>query len=601
MKTIIFSILMAGMMAQAWAQELYDYKTPRESQDWCTISIKTKPSDGPDLPLVLLIGDSITVRYSSEVGAALKNKAYVSLLGTSKAVGDPALLDEIKLVLRQNKYAVIHFNYGLHGGIEGFRNGFSDVIAMFRSYAPNSKLIWGTTTPRRQKDGVPDKGVQDRNKIAAEHIAKAGISTDNLYDLVANHAKDLWDGGGVHFTAEGTALQSKQVAQHIESLLPKPITGPAKDLATPPALPNLSPGPEYADKVRKYQGVPGLERAANGRLWAAWYTGGRDEDRQNYVILNTSSDDGKSWQTVLVLDPDGDGPLRAWDPCLWHDPTGKLWVFWSQERMGPITMGDNNKRGIATIATFAITTTDSGKASPEWTKPRLISHGVMLNKPTVTTKGQWLMPIATWGNRLSDRVLTSSDKGATFTELGATGTPDVNARAADEHIIIERKDGSLWMLVRGNFQREQKPASYIGESVSKDGGKSWTDVTPSTIPHPVARFCIRRLASGKLLLIRNNPPDGKTRSHLTAFLSEDDGATWKGGLLIDERDQVSYPDLVQAGDGSVYLIYDRERKGAREILMAVFKEQEVMEGKISSDQSRLRVLVNRATGDRYPK
>ena len=72
-------------------------------------------------------------------------------------------------------------------------------------------------------------------------------------------------------------------------------------------------------------------------------------------------------------------------------------------------------------------------------------------------------------------------------------------------------------------------------------------------------------------------------------------------MLIDERDQVSYPDLVQAGDGSVYLIYDRERKGAREILMAVFKEQEVMEGKISSDQSRLRVLVNRATGDRYPK
>ena len=154
----------------------------------------------------------------------------------------------------------------------------------------------------------------------------------------------------------------------------------------------------------------------------------------------------------------------------------------------------------------------------------------MLNKPTVSTKGQWLMPIATWGNRLSDRVLTSSDKGATFTELGATGTPDVNARAADEHIIIERKDGSFWMLVRGNFQREQKPATYIGESVSKDGGKSWTDVTPSTIPHPVARFCIRRLASGKLLLIRNNPPDGKTRSHLTAFLSDDDGATWKGGL-----------------------------------------------------------------------
>jgi hypothetical protein len=92
---------------------------PRESQDWCTITLRTKPAGVPELPLVLLIGDSIAVRYVSEVNAALKGKAYVSALGTSEAVGDPALLDEIKLVLRQNAYFVIHFNYGLHCGIDG--------------------------------------------------------------------------------------------------------------------------------------------------------------------------------------------------------------------------------------------------------------------------------------------------------------------------------------------------------------------------------------------------------------------------------------------------------------------------------------------------
>src|SRR5262249_6898376 len=160
----------------------------------------------------------------------------------------------------------------------------------------------------------------------------------------------------------------------------------------------------------------------------------------------------------------------------------------------------------------------SRKASPEWSKPRLVSRGVMLNKPTVTAKGQWLMPIASWGGRYSDRVVTSPDQGASFAELGATGSPDVNARAADEHIIIERKDGSLWMLVRGSFKRGDNPATHMGESVSRDGGKTWTDVAPTTIPHPVTRFCIRRLSSGHLLLVRNNPPDGKTRSHLTAFL-----------------------------------------------------------------------------------
>ena len=120
----------------AWSQDLYDYKKPRESQNWTTISLKTKPSDGPALPLVLLIGDSITVRYAAEVGTELKGKAYVSLLGTSKAVGDPALLDEIKLVLRQNVYSVIHFNFGLHGDTADLRAGLADVIATtFTSYA----------------------------------------------------------------------------------------------------------------------------------------------------------------------------------------------------------------------------------------------------------------------------------------------------------------------------------------------------------------------------------------------------------------------------------------------------------------------------------
>lgn len=208
-------------MTHSWSQDLYDYKKPRESQNWTTISLKTKPANGPDLPLVLLMGDSITVRYSSEVGTALKDQAYVSLLGTSKAAGDPALLDEIKLVLRQNVYSVIHFNLGLHGDVADVRTGLPDVIATLKQYAPNARLIWATTTPCQQKDDAPDERVIEKNKAAAEHIQKAGIAVDDLYTLVAKHPTKLWDAGGVHYTAEGTAIQSKQAAQAITPLLPR--------------------------------------------------------------------------------------------------------------------------------------------------------------------------------------------------------------------------------------------------------------------------------------------------------------------------------------------------------------------------------------------
>jgi hypothetical protein len=223
MKNIIFKatmLLTCTVITTSWSQELYDYKKPRESQNWTTISLKTKPSDGPVLPLVLLIGDSITVRYAAEVGTELKGKAYVSLLGSSKAVGDPALLDEIKLVLRQNVYSVIHFNFGLHGDTADLRTGLAEVIATLKRHAPNAKLIWATTTPCQKKDDAPDTSVIEKNQAAAEHIKKAGIPVDDLYTLVAKHPTKLWDGGGVHYNAEGTALQSKQVAQSITPLLP---------------------------------------------------------------------------------------------------------------------------------------------------------------------------------------------------------------------------------------------------------------------------------------------------------------------------------------------------------------------------------------------
>jgi len=360
------------------------------------------------------------------------------------------------------------------------------------------------------------------------------------------------------------------------------------DADATPAVPNFAPGPEYADSARMFQGIPGIELAANGRLWATWYGGGVTEDKDNYVLLYTSGDDGKSWQRVLVLDPDGAGPVRPFDPSLWLDPDGTLWLFWAQEIAG-------NKGRVS--QTFAITAADSGNATAAWSPPRRIGKGVMLNKPIVSTDGRWLLPIATWFTNGSARVVVSVDHGVTFADLGAANIPEVKSRSADEHMIVEHKDGSLWMLVRGKFPPGAKDYTGIGESASADGGKTWSDVKASTIPHPVSRFFIRKLASGRFLLVRHDPPNaGKTRSHLTAFISEDDGRSWKGGLMLDGRFGVSYPDGVQASDGSVYVIYDYQRGRDKEILMAVFTEADVLGGKLISPNSRLRVRVNQATG-----
>lgn len=359
---------------------------------------------------------------------------------------------------------------------------------------------------------------------------------------------------------------------------------------------DTNPGPKYADHTRLFQGIPGIERAANGRLWALWYAGGPDEPGEgpgNYVVLVTSGDDGRTWSgPKLVIDPPG--PVRAYDPCLWHDPQGKLWLFWAQSYQWW-----DGRSGV-----WAITTEQSGEASPRWSGPRRHSDGIMMNKPTVLSSGEWLMPAAVWagkprkdvefkhdlGARNGANVMRSEDHGQSWPFLGQVLVPQ---RVFDEHMTVERNDGSLWMLVRAAYG--------IGESVSTNRGKTWSVGVPSEIPHVNARFFIRRLASGRLLLVTHNPPDKKTRSHLIAHLSDDDGKTWTGGLMIDERKGVSYPDGVEAPGGMVYLIYDYNRTTDREILMAKFREDDVIGGAFKSPGAQPRVLVNKASGVRPEK
>ena len=343
--------------------------------------------------------------------------------------------------------------------------------------------------------------------------------------------------------------------------------------ARKPAQINFSPGAAYADDRRMHQGIPTIERARNGRLWAAWYGGGINEDQHNYVMVATSGDDGRSWSPLkLVIDPDGSGPVRAFDPCLWHDPQGRLWLFWSQ------------KDGVS-MHNFAILTENSSEEDPAWSPPRHLSVGVMLNKPTVLSSGEWLMPTCLWRDERSSRVLRSTDQGATFVEFGSATIPKYEDRNGDENMIVERGDGSLWMLVRTGYG--------LGESVSKDRGRTWTDVSPTGLLHAESRFFIRRLASGRLLMVRHA---GKVRSHLTAYLSEDDGRSWGGGLLIDERGGVSYPDAVEGPPGQIRLIYDYNRKTVeKQVLLSVFEEADVQRETFPPG-ARLRLTVNQATG-----
>lgn len=352
---------------------------------------------------------------------------------------------------------------------------------------------------------------------------------------------------------------------------------------------------------RVWQGIPGLERTAKGRVFVSWFTGGPKEPKpENTVLLCYSDDAGKTFTSPQVLAFPGKDGTRTYDPALWIDPKGRLWYIFNRSNK------DTTVHGV-----WARICSDPDASPPVFGADFRVGFDApfafRMNKVTVLSTGAWIMPVtysaesvAGWGGfdaKQLQGVGISTDEGMTWKLHGAIKTRG----AALENMVTEMTDGRLWMLIRTG-------SGYLWESHSADQGRTWSDARTTTITNPHSRFFIRRLASGNLLMVNHHKfskpgPLNPGRDHLTAQLSTDDGATWCEGLLLDERGGtrfpngvpggVSYPDGVQDKDGLIWIAYDRDRNGPGEILLARFREEDVVAGKHVSGAVSLKQVVNR--------
>jgi hypothetical protein len=345
---------------------------------------------------------------------------------------------------------------------------------------------------------------------------------------------------------------------------------------TPPSI--LSAPSDHLQSAEKFQGIPGVECTASGNIYACWYGGGDGEGPDNFVMIARKNSQNPCWEAPeFVILHSGDN-IRCFDPCLWIDPEKRLWCFWAQSFSPEINTISDGVNGV-----WGTVCDNPDDDSPIWAPPRRLCDGIMLNKPIVTRNGKWLFPVSIWGDgigkgKISDQlrkfagpnIYCSTDGGETLSYRGICYLP--GGEIFDEHQLVELRDGRIWCMIRKTYG--------IGEGFSNDGGKSWSNCAPALLENPNSRFAIRRLQSGNLLLVNHQcrekeSGEWRVREKLTAYLSTDDGASWSKGTLLDAREEVSYPDITEAPDGTILCIYDRRRYHEGEILLHHFSESEL--------------------------
>jgi sialidase-1 len=290
------------------------------------------------------------------------------------------------------------------------------------------------------------------------------------------------------------------------------------------------------------------------------------------LLVVRSVDHGKSWsQPAVVWD---DAANTCGNPCPVVDQsTGEVWLAMTWNH------GDDTESQIMAGQSrdarhvFVTHSTDEGQS---WAAPRRISDDVRrphwrwyatgpgnaIQLVRGPNKGRLLIPANHSDHSDPARhpyrshVFWSDDHGQTW-QLGG-----VQEDRTNESALVEREDGSILQVMRSYHGRNRRAMA-----VSSDGGATWGKVyLDEALDTPVCQASVLRyprdpLADaaepGEKSRILFSSPRGADRSHLTVWLSYDEGRTWPRSRLL-YGGSAAYSNLLALPEERVGLVFERD-------------------------------------------
>lgn len=238
LRCLVFASLLIGIPSQLTAQAPQQNRQGQNKRP--ANHAMTAIEDNPDLPRVLLIGDSISIGYTVPVRELLKGKANVHrpLTNCGPTTKGVAELDQW---LGDKQWDVIHFNFGLHDlkymGPEGqnlvdpqsqgahqqvppaeYEAHLKSIVQRLKQ--TGAKLIWRNTTPvpKGAAGRVPGDAAK-YNAIAERIMQEHAIPIDDQFAFAMSRLDKIQRPANVHFTPAGSQQLAEQAVAAINKAL----------------------------------------------------------------------------------------------------------------------------------------------------------------------------------------------------------------------------------------------------------------------------------------------------------------------------------------------------------------------------------------------
>jgi predicted neuraminidase len=200
------------------------------------------------------------------------------------------------------------------------------------------------------------------------------------------------------------------------------------------------------------------------------------------------------------------------------------------------------------------TSIDGGKS---WDTSVRLPEGILgpIKDKPILIGSTLVCPSSTEDQGWRVHVEMTKDLGKSWVTIGPLAAPGIGAI---QPTLINGTNGLL-MLCRTKQKK-------IAKAWSKDGGKSWTDLSLIDLPNPNSGIDAVQLRDGRALLVYND--SDKKRTPLNIAISTDDGVSWKPGPVLEsEPGEYSYPAVIQSADGLVHVTYTWHRQKIRHVVL----------------------------------